>query len=162
MARNQGCNSNGEVMSSAHVWHDPVNYVDDTPSLTRQEFAEDCDINALMSRYEKTGVISHVNKREPMYLDLTEVPDLQQAMQLLADAETAFMSLPARVRAEFDNDAMKFVEYAQNPDNVEQMRAWGLAEPAERPPEPQLVRVVQDDADSSVPSGEAGGAAKKP
>lgn len=166
MPRNQGYNSDGEVMSSMYVGHDvdEFAYKDDLPSMTRSEFQDDCDINLLMARYEKTGVISHVNKREPMYLDLSEVPDLQRSMQILADAEAAFMSLPAKVRAEFDNDAMRFVEFASDPENVDQMREWGLAEPAEQPPEPALVRVVTDPpANDLVPPGSgngAGGAAK--
>lgn len=104
------------------------------PSLTRQEFAEDCDINVIMARYENTGVISHTSPREPLYLDLTEVPDFRTAMDMMVDADKAFMSLPAKVRREFDNDPREFVDFAQDPKNLDQMRLWGLAPAA--PPEP--------------------------
>lgn len=146
MGRVQGLNSVGEEMSSAYILHDPADYEFNTEgaSLTRQEFAEECDINALMARYEKTGVISHVARGEPQYLDLSDVPDLATAMSVVHAAEAAFMSLPAGVRATFDNDPMRFIDFAENPDNLEQMRAWGLAKPAEPPPEPLAVRVVGD------------------
>lgn len=104
------------------------------PSLTQQEFMDECDINNIMDRYEKTGVISHVARREPRYLDLSDVPDFQSAMAFMHDAEAAFMSLPARVRKEFDNDAGKFVEFAGDPANLDQMRSWGLAPPKPEPP----------------------------
>jgi len=108
-------------------------YCDD-PSMTRQEFADECDINVIMERYEKTGVISHVQKAAPMYLDYTAVPDnLADAMAMLNDADTAFMSLPAKVRREFDNDPLKFVDFAQKPENLDQMRQWELAPPAPKP-----------------------------
>lgn len=114
------------------------------PSLTRQEFAEECDINTIMAQYEKTGVISHLDPREPMYLDLTNMPDLGTALSIMNDATAAFMSLPAKVRKEFDNDPVEFVKFAEKPENVEKMREWGLAPPKAPPPEPQLVRVVPD------------------
>ncbi|AXH74939.1 MAG: internal scaffolding protein [Microviridae sp.] len=104
------------------------------PSLTRQEFAEDCDINVIMARYENTGVISHTSPRAPMYIDLTDVPDFRAAMDMMIDAEKAFMSLPAKVRKEFDNDARSFVDFAQDPENLDQMRSWGLAPPAPQEP----------------------------
>lgn len=109
------------------------------PSLTRQEFAAECDINTIMAQYEKTGVINHYARTEPQYLDVTNVPDLQAALNILDEAGRAFMSLPAVVRREFDNDVAKFVSFAQDPANVDKMREWGLAEPL--PPEPTPLKV---------------------
>jgi len=123
------------------------------PSLTRQEFADDADINTIMAQYERSGVISHVNNTPPAYLDLTDVPDLQQSIDLIREAEGAFMSLPAVVRASFDNSAVKFVEFAQNPDNIEKMREWGLAPPPPAPPEPQKVEIVNTPLPDVAPPG---------
>nr|AVQ10265.1 minor capsid protein [Gokushovirinae environmental samples] len=111
------------------------------PSLTRQEFAEECDINTIMARYEATGVISHVNRAQPMYLDTTSYPDLQGAMETFREASEAFAALPAKVRKEFDNDPQKFIDFAVDEKNVDQMREWGLAEPLKPPPEPIRVMV---------------------
>lgn len=124
------------------------------PSLTRQEFAEECDINTIMARYEASGVISHVNRAQPMYLDTTGYPDLQGAMDQFREASLAFAALPAKVRREFDNDPQKFVDFASDPDNVPRMREWGLAEPEKAPDQPMRVEVVNAPppaADSSVP-----------
>ncbi|QCQ84793.1 internal scaffolding protein [Blackfly microvirus SF02] len=108
------------------------------PSLTRQEFADECDINTIMAQYEATGVITHVNQQAPAYLDLSgEIPDLMEAHNVFAKAETAFMTLPASVRKEFDNDPVKFVEFATKAENVEQMRKWNLAAPATLPDAPR-------------------------
>lgn len=104
------------------------------PSLTRQEFAEECDINFIMSRYEITGQLPMNNPGPPQYLDLTMMPaDLQTALDLLNDAERAFMTLPAKIRREFDNDPQEFVAFASDPANLNQMREWGLAPPAQLP-----------------------------
>lgn len=122
------------VDASISVWE---------PSKTRQEFAEECDINTLMARYEATGVaITHVNRSTPIYMDVTQVPDLRGALDAMREATVSFNALPATVRREFDNDPQKFVDFAQNPENIERMRGWGLAPALEVEPPPFKVEVV--------------------
>nr|QJB19316.1 MAG: internal scaffolding protein [Microvirus sp.] len=131
------------------------------PSLTRQEFAEECDINTIMARYEASGVISHVNRAQPMYLDTTDYPDLQGAMDQFREAALAFNALPATVRREFDNDPQKFVDFASDPDSLPRMREWGLAPPVKAPPEPMQVRIVPEPG-LAPPAGGAPPAPKAP
>ncbi|WNK12548.1 MAG: internal scaffolding protein [Microvirus sp.] len=111
-------------------------------SKTRQEFAEECDINTIMARYEAGGAVSHVNRVEPVFLDTTLYPGLQASMDAYREASLSFAALPAKVRREFDNDPQKFVDFAVDPGNIERMREWGLAPPA--PVEPPPVRVSMD------------------
>ncbi|QCQ84712.1 internal scaffolding protein [Blackfly microvirus SF02] len=108
-------------------------YFDDTPSLTRQEFADECDINVLMARYEKTGALPEA-KGSPVYMDFTEMPDtLMGTLSMLDAAQAEFMRLPAHIRKEFDNDPVMFVDFASDPNNIDQLREWGLAKPKEAP-----------------------------
>jgi len=120
---------------------DDVDFTGD-PGMTRQEFADECDINTIMERYEKTGVVSHVNKAQPVYLDTSLYRGLQASMDAFKEAQQAFLALPAKVRKEFDNDAQAFVDFAVNPENVERMREWGLAAPAAVKPPPVEVLVT--------------------
>ena len=100
-----------DVLMSAAVPHDRVPFENEGPSMTKQEFAEEADINVLMARYEKTGIPPWDPLRPmPQYVDAGEIPSLQDAMQVMIEAEAAFMSLPAKVRKEFDNDPMQFVD----------------------------------------------------
>lgn len=147
MSYQQGINEAGELLNSAYVHKDnsdPSFSIDfsDSPSLTRQEFAAECDINTLMAQYEKTGVINHFNSGQPQYYDFEAVPDLQQSLHIMRDATDAFMRLPAAVRKEFDNDPTLFVEFATDPKNLEKMREFGLAAPAPEPEKPQKVEIV--------------------
>lgn len=113
------------------------------PSKTRQEFTAECDINNIMARYEAAGVWPFRDEVAPVYYDFTSVPNtLQAAMEQMLSAEEAFMRLPALVRKEFDNDPVRFVEYAAAPDNLKRMREWGLAEPEKVPDAPMRVEVV--------------------
>ncbi|AXH75809.1 MAG: internal scaffolding protein [Microviridae sp.] len=122
------------------------------PSLTRQEFAEECDINALMARYNNhvIGGPGNLAPSEPMYFDFADMPqDLMGYMQFMEDCEKSFMSLPAIVRKEFDNSALEFVAFASDPTNLQQMRDWGLAPPAKVNPAPGA---AADASNSSPPS----------
>lgn len=117
------------------------------PSMTRQEFSEECDINVIMARYEKTGMLPVNANSEPRYVDFSQSPaDLQEAMRVMIDAEAAFMSLPASVRKEFDNDAMRFVKFAEDGDNLAKLREWKLAPPEKAPEPPMRVEVVNPSA----------------
>lgn len=108
------------------------------PSMTRQEFADEADINVLMQRFERTGVMPSLDGSPPVYVDFTQMPpDLMHTMDMLNNAEQAFMQLPAKVRKEFDNSPYAFVDFASDPANLEQMRAWGLAEKASLPDAPR-------------------------
>lgn len=146
MARKQGCNAVGEVLSGFHVDHGSVAFVDDTPSMTRQEFVAECDINILMAHYEKNAILPPQNRKEPQYFDASEVPDFRDSLDMAREAHEAFMRVPAQLRKELDNDVYKFVEYCQDPQNIEVLRKYGLAAPEKVPDAPMRVEVVNPPA----------------
>lgn len=96
---------------------------------TKQSFKAECDINAIMARYIKTGVIEHTARYAPQYGDFSDVKSYQEALHAVQEADAMFMSLPAQVRAKFDNDAGKFLDFVQDPSNVDEMGKLGLANP---------------------------------
>jgi len=124
------------------------------PSMTRQEFAEDADLNTLMKRYE--GHVGagpgglppgKVDPRDMVFMDYTALPsDLMSYHAYMFTAEREFMSLPADVRREFANDPFSFAEFAADPENLPQMRTWGLAPAEKAKPEPLEVKVVDQPA----------------
>lgn len=117
-----------------YVPHPKVDAPVGGPSLTRQDMAEECDINTIMSKYEATGILPSVDGRTPYYADFTTMPtDLRGAMSMMQDAEDAFMSLPAKVRKEFENDPVLFAEFAADPEHREFLVEHGLAERVQAP-----------------------------
>lgn len=107
----------------------PYNYSDDSPSMTHQSFKEECDINRIMKKWEKTGIIEHRNTFEGNYADFTTVPtDYHTAMNSILAAEEMFMTLPAAVRKKFHNDPGEFLDFADNPENLQEMQEMGLTE----------------------------------
>lgn len=71
---------------------------------TRQSEAASTDINLIMEKYERTGVLDHAREYDGRYGDFIDAVDYHTAMTQIAEAESMFAELPAKVRAEFDND----------------------------------------------------------
>jgi phage internal scaffolding protein len=123
------------------------------PSRVKREFRNDADINTIMDRFKKTGVLP-VTGQTPTYMDTTQIPNLQQAMDVMIQAEAAFSGLPAKVRKEFDNNPMTFVEYATKKENLPQLREWGLAKPEEKEKPPMKVEVINKEPKDTPPAGD--------
>lgn len=147
-------------LRSAYLPHEPVDTDPEGPSLTDQSMAEECDINAIMARYDVVGGFGLPPAvREPQYLDLTGVPSFHEANDLIIRATDAFMQLPASVRRRFGNDAGSFIAFAEDPKNLEQMREWGLAPPAAAPEKPQKAELLkQAEAPAGSPQQRPAGA----
>lgn len=104
-------------------------------SLTNQADAVDADINVIVKRYVRTGVLP-VIERPPLDGDFSDsVTDYQSALALINRADDSFMSLSADVRKRFDNDPGAFVAFCSDPANLDEMRKMGLAVP--KPEEPE-------------------------
>lgn len=101
--------------------------------ITRQADSEACDINNIMKKYEKTGALPDLIKSNPQYGDFSQVGDFMNAIMIVDRAETQFEALDAHIRARFDNDPAKFLAFATDPLNVDEMVKLGLAK--ERPVE---------------------------
>jgi len=95
---------------------------------TQQEFADECDINNIMSRYMKTGVMEFVNKHAPQYEDTTGW-EFQQAMETVANGQSLFAAMPAKLRDQFKNDPATFLEFINDPNNARKAAEMGLLSP---------------------------------
>nr|QJB19004.1 MAG: internal scaffolding protein [Microvirus sp.] len=102
--------------------------VDFEPSRTQQEFAADSDINNIMARYVKTGTVPMYLDRGMLDGDMHEM-SYHEMMNAIADANSAFASLPAAIREQFKNDPAAFVEFASDKANTDQLREWGMLSP---------------------------------
>lgn len=119
-----------------HAFGDRVPVVVTWPEEARgakQEFRDECDINRIMARYEKSGLINFTSKVAPRY-EFVPAIDFQQSMEIVKKAEDEFYSLPSKIRNRFANDPVHFLEFVQDPENIEEARKLGLL-PKESPPQ---------------------------
>lgn len=96
------------------------------PTMAQQQFQEECDINVIVERFGITGQLPQ-NMRMPIQEEFVETLTYHEALNKLIEADGEFMKLPAKIRAEFQNDAGKFVEFVSDEANYEKAREWGLA-----------------------------------
>jgi phage internal scaffolding protein len=110
--------------------------------LTEQHHKDETDINNIVRKYNKTGLIDHLNQFEKQYGDMTGY-DYQDAMNTVAAANSMFAGLPSEIRNRFDNDPAKFINFVDDEANGSELIKMGLAKPIDNP-------VVDEDAQASV------------
>lgn len=100
-------------------------FVFSKPSLAKQSFRDECDINTILRQFNVTGQLP-VGSVQPQYGDFSGITDYQSALNAVMAAQDSFLQLPAKVRARFDNDPALFVEFASDEANRDEMKALGL------------------------------------
>lgn len=111
------------------------------PSMTKQEFLQETDINNILKQYSQSGMIKHMraNAEAGGYQDLPDPQDFQDSLHQVEAARASFMSLPSRVRARFENDPVQFLEFVADPANAKELVDLGLA--IARPADPPLTSI---------------------
>jgi len=105
-------------------------------SLTKQDDLVTSDINYIVKQFGITHELPYGNS-VPEYADYSGLPsDYHAARQFLDAADGMFMEYPAEIRARFDNDAGKMLQFVQLEENREEairlgfIPTDGLAPPA--------------------------------
>lgn len=106
------------------------------PTRTKQSMKEECDINFIVAKFQKTGLIEHQRQHEGQYGEFAEI-DYHEAMNIVTTAQEMFLTVPSSIRKQFNNDPGAFIDFALNEDNREKLVEMGLVEPT-RPPVPGL------------------------
>jgi len=125
------------VITPNEVVDEGTGEVSSPPSMTKQSFLAECDINNIMKQFQKTGMLSHVSAKAQsgIYADLPDEVDFQTAMNTVMAGEDAFASLPSKLRTRFGNDPAEFLAFVSDPANAEELVELGLAtKPAPPPP----------------------------
>lgn len=95
----------------------------------QQQFRDECDLNLIVQRSDVDYFERHKERAASgQYLDLAGLPDFTEAMNIVTEANAAFMDLPAPVRKEFDNDPAKFLEFVDTASRAD-MEKFGLVPP---------------------------------
>lgn len=117
------------------------------PSMAKQEFKRECDINTIVKHFSTHGMLNHVNAKaaQGAYQDLPDSMDFQESLHTIKAAETAFMTLPAKVRERFGQDPANFLAFMADPENLDEIRRLGLAQAPQAAPPPLEVKVVNQE-----------------
>lgn len=102
------------------------------PSLTQQQFKEECDVNNILAKFKKTGMLSHVNSHQGNFGDFSDVQEYQTALEKLNTAQRSFESLPSDLRSKFDNDPAKLIDFINDEKNYDDAVKYGLIIPRKK------------------------------
>lgn len=119
-------------------------------SRTQQHFKDECDINTIMSRWQRTGELSHLNTRKPEYGDFDNVDDYQSAVNSVMHAQEAFDALSSRIRKRMNNDPGQLLAFLEDPSNHDEAVELGLI----RNPEPDPTGGPDDQGATASEGGE--------
>ena len=119
----------------------------DDEGHTHTEQKDDCDINNILEKYRRTGVVNHLNKHGEQYGDFTKI-DYQTAQNQVASVNSMFADLPAQERARFNHDPQTFLEFIAHQSNIDDMQDGVIGNNSRN--DSQLAEDVQGDKTESV------------
>lgn len=120
-------------------------------SLTRQEHKDECDINSILARYERTGDLPP--SRPGAFVHCTAT-SYQESLQIVSEANDLFSRLPARVREMYGNSPALFLDAfdRKDPELAAAAEKYGMT----RQPEAEPVTLLQKIADALKPADKPG------
>lgn len=94
---------------------------------TKQAHKNECDINQVLKKYLKTGVIEHVSTHKAQYGEAPGI-DFKEALDLVRRSQEMFDELPAKARKHFNNDPSAFMDAVHEEGNEALMYELGLSD----------------------------------
>lgn len=93
---------------------------------TKQSFKDKVDINKIIKRHHKTGMIEHINKKEPFYGDVSDIAGYQESLEVVMKANELFGNMSAEIRKKFKNNPMDMITWLQDPKNAQEAFDLGM------------------------------------
>lgn len=93
--------------------------------MTEQSHKDMCDVNKIIRKYDRDGLITHVSKFEAHFGDVTGL-EFKAAQDQVIAAQRMFDDLPSNIRKEFGNDPGNLLSFMDNPDNRDKAIELGL------------------------------------
>jgi len=117
-------------------------------SRTRQSEKDNCDINKIMERFNRSGKLPTMQSAPPRYGDAI-APDYATSLNIVKDAQSRFMSLSAAARKHFDHNPQRFLEALQDSSKENQQKLLKLGilievQPSEKELLTDLVKATKE------------------
>lgn len=102
-----------------------VKTVNNDEARVEQSHVQNTTMSSIVARMRR-GIPPRIQENRGCYGDFSNPLDYHEAMTRVADAKSDFMSLPAEVRAKFDNKVEKLIEFVSQPDNLQEAHELGV------------------------------------
>ena len=129
----------------------------DQESKVQEQFADACQTDTIIRKYNMMGVNPFIASGSSQYLDTTQIPDFVCAQNAQVKVKEFFDGLPADIRLEFNNDPMQFAEVVSDPKNAEYLREIGVLAPLPAEQEGEKQPAPSGDNSEKAPPASEGG-----
>lgn len=93
-------------------------------SRTKQSFAEGVNINTIMKKVARTGLMPQ--RSGAYYGDFSDGLSYQESLAKINSANDAFMELPADIRSRFNNEPAELIDFLSDSKNKDEAVKLGL------------------------------------
>lgn len=121
---------------------------DEKVSIVEQHHKDSCDINNIVNKYMKHGVVPADRSAFAQYGDFSQVKSFGEMMVKMREASQSFMTLPAEVRAHFENDAARFLDAFSDPNQQKYLLDHGILQKKIPEQDPQDISLLKEIAQS--------------
>jgi len=93
--------------------------------FTEQAHKKECEIDHILKKFDKTGLITHIQDIEAKFGDVTGM-EFQNMQNKIAAAKNSFNQLPLDIRNRFENDPAKLLSFMDDENNRHEAIKLGL------------------------------------
>lgn len=90
------------------------------PGRTKQSFREKVNINSIVAKHRRTGMIEHLNSKKPFYGDVTNISSYKESLETVIIAQDLFNKMSPDIRQRFKNDPNEMITFLNDPKNHEE------------------------------------------
>jgi hypothetical protein len=128
----------------------------DQESKVQEQFADACQTDTIIRKYNMMGVNPFIASGGSQYLDTTEIPSFVVAQNSQVKVREYFEGLPSDIRLEFNNDPAQFAEAVLDPQNGEYLREIGVLAPLPAEKEGEIQPASSGDISEKAPQRSSG------
>lgn len=112
---------------------------EDEKILVEQHHKDEVNINNIVKRHGMDMIAKTALLNQGEYImDDNPTNDFQEAMFIVTKANETFQKMPSEIRKKFNNSPAEYMDFIQNPENIDEMVSLGLAQ---RKPDEPIVKV---------------------
>ena len=108
-------------------------------TMTQQQYKKQQDIKEIVKKYNATGLLNKNIMAEPMFDDVSEIGDFQDAQAKIIHAQSLFDQLPSIVKDKFDHNPAKLLDYLNKSENKQEAIELGLVKPEVTPSKSEVL-----------------------
>lgn len=128
----------------------------DQESKVQEQFADACQTDTIIRKYNMMGVNPFIAAGGSQYLDTTQIPEFFVAQNAQVKVKEYFEGLPSDIRLEFNNDPLQFAQVVSDPKNADYLREIGVLAPLPAEKEGEIPSAQQGDNSETAPHASEG------